>query len=56
MGILEDMHSEINTHLCCRLNIMKMNLRWRRSRRRKKKQKLGYVRSRGNIVTLTKKV
>jgi hypothetical protein len=56
MGIPEDMHSGINTHLCCRLNIMKMKRRWRRSRRRKKKQKLGYVMSRGNIATLTNKV
>jgi hypothetical protein len=43
VGILEDMHSEINTHLPCRWNIMKRKRRCRsrrrrRMRRRKKKQ------------------
>jgi len=37
-GILEGMYFEINTHLPCSWNIMKMKRRWRR-RRRKKKQK-----------------
>jgi len=48
-GILEDMHSEINTHLSCRWNIMKMKRRRRRRRKRRKKKqkKLGYGRSRG---------
>jgi hypothetical protein len=36
-GILEDMYFEINTHLPCSWNIMKMKRGWRR--RRKKKQK-----------------
>lgn len=49
-GILEDMLSEINTHLPCRWNIMKTKRRWkrrRRKRRKKKQKKLGYGRSRG---------
>jgi hypothetical protein len=39
-SILEDLHSEIETHLPCRWNIMKM-------KRRRKQKKLGYERSRG---------